>query len=248
MIKMIAVDVDDTLLRTDKTISDYTLDILCHCRENGIKVVIATARGHPEKVIPVEHFDGRILCNGAVIVVDGKTYRQTISHSEARPLLIACSQRGMRITTQYDDMHYSNFDVDKVWPEIKIWEFIDFINLEVDIEKINIADVSKDDAIFVEQNLTINMYLKVARDGLGMIMHKNATKSRSLAKLAKLLNIAPHEIIAFGDDLNDIDMLAYAGISVAMGNALDELKDVAYFVCLSNDNDGFARWLGEYIL
>lgn len=214
-IKMIVTDVDDTLLRKDKTVSQYTLDILRRCREAGIKTAIATARGHPEKVAPVEQFDGKILCNGAVIVADGVTYRQTIPYREARPLLLACCQRGLRVTTQFNAMHDSNFDVDTVWPEIKKWEAVDFSNHEVDIEKINVDSVTVEDAIFIEQNMTANMHLKIARDGLGMIMHKDATKSKALAKLARIWGIAGSEIVAFGDDLNDIDLLIYAGVGVA---------------------------------
>ena len=73
-INMIVTDLDDTLLRTDKTISEYTTSILRRCSERGIKVAFATARGHPENVIPVDCFDGRIMCNGAVVIADGKTY------------------------------------------------------------------------------------------------------------------------------------------------------------------------------
>jgi Cof subfamily protein (haloacid dehalogenase superfamily) len=246
--KMIVTDIDDTLLKKDKTVSEYTLNTLSRCRESGIKTAIATARGHPEKVAPVEQFDGRILCNGAVIIADGATYRQTIPCQEARPLLLACCQRGLRITTQLDDMHYSNFDVDTVWPEIQKWKIVDFTTHDVDIEKINVESVTEEDAIFIRQYMTGNMYLKVARDGLGMIMHKDATKSKALAELARIWGIAQSEIVAFGDDLNDIDMLSYAGFGVAMGNALDEVKAVADYICDTNENDGVAKWLEENVL
>ena len=242
-IKMIVCDVDDTLLKKDKTVSEYTLAILSRCREAGIKTAIATARGHPEKVAPAELFDGKILCNGAAIIADGATYRQTISCREARPLLLACCQRGLRITTQLDDMHYSNFDVDTVWPEIQKWKTVDFTTHDIDIEKINVDSVTAEDATFIMQYMTGNMYLKVARDGLGMIMHKDATKSKALAELARIWDIAQSEIVAFGDDLNDIDMLAYTGVGVAVGNALDEVKAAADYICDTNDNDGVAKWL-----
>jgi len=56
------------------------------------------------------------------------------------------------------------------------------------------------------------------------------------------------EITAFGDDLNDIDMLEFSGISVAMVNALDNVKAVADYICDTNDNDGVAKWLEENLL
>ena len=247
-IKIIVTDLDDTLLRTDKTVSEYTLDILRRCREAGIKTAVATARGHPEKVAPVERFDGRILCNGAVIIADGVTHRQTIPYQEARALLLACYRRGLKVTTQFDDTHYTTFDVAAVWPDIKKWEIVDFSTHEVDTEKMNVDSITADDAIFIERNMTDSMYLKVARDGLGMVMHKDATKSKALAKLARIWGIAQSEIVAFGDDINDIDMLSYAGVGVAMGNALDEVKAAADFTSFSNNEDGVAVWLEKNVL
>jgi len=79
-------------------------------------------------------------------------------------------------------------------------------------------------------------------------MHKDATKSKAAASLVQFWDIASSEILAFGDDLNDIDMLSYAGIGVAMGNALDEVKAAANYICLSNDEDGVAHWIEEFIL
>ena len=76
-----------------------------------------------------------------------------------------------------------------------------------------------------------------------MVMHKDATKAKAIEELARIWGISQSEIVAFGDDLNDIDMLSYAGISVAMGNALDEVKAVADFICETCDNDGVAKWI-----
>jgi hydroxymethylpyrimidine pyrophosphatase-like HAD family hydrolase len=105
--------------------------------------------------------------------------------------------------------------------------------------------ISAEDAVFIRQNMPDSMYLTVARDGLGMIMHRDATKSKAVAKLAKMWNIKESEIAAFGDDLNDIDMLTCAGVGVAMKNALVEVKAVADYICDTNDNDGVAKWLEE---
>ena len=83
----------------------------------------------------------------------------------------------------------------------------------------------------------------VARDGMAMIMNKEATKSKAVEKLAKDWGINQSEIVAFGDDINDIDMLTYVGIGVAMGNAVNEVKDIADEICLSNEEDGIVEWI-----
>ena len=54
--------------------------------------------------------------------------------------------------------------------------------------------------------------------------------------------------MAFGDDFNDVDMLDYAGVSVAMGNAPDQVKLVADYICDTNNNDGMAKWIEENLL
>ena len=79
-------------------------------------------------------------------------------------------------------------------------------------------------------------------------MHKDATKANAVAALSRYWNIAQSEIVAFGDDLNDIDLLTYAGVGVAVANALDEVKAVADDICDTNDNDGVAKWLEENVL
>lgn len=77
------------------------------------------------------------------------------------------------------------------------------------------------------------------------IMNKQATKSNAIRFLEKELNISSDKIIAFGDNFNDIDMLQYAGLSVAMGNAPEEIKAIAKRVTASNNEDGIALILNE---
>ena len=81
-----------------------------------------------------------------------------------------------------------------------------------------------------------------------MVMHREATKSKALLEMARVWGIEQTEIVAFGDDLNDIDLLAYAGVGVATENALDEVKAAADCICDTNDNDGVAKWIEENIL
>ena len=247
-IAMVVIDLDDTLLRRDKTVSDYSVSVLRRCRKNGIKLVIATGRGHPGEVAPTELFDGIIANNGANIIIGDTEIRRCIPYMEARPLLLACHEHGMRLTSQFGGIHYTNFDISQVWPHIKDYEIVNFASHALDAEKICMEGVTPEDAVFIEQNLTENMYLKVARDGLGMVMHREATKSAAVAELADRWKVSKHEIAAFGDDLNDIDMLKYVGISIAMDNALDEVKAVAGCICGDCDNDGVAKWLEVNVL
>ena len=249
-IKMIASDLDGTLLRTDKSISDYTKSTLNKCREADIKVVYATGRGgSAEHRAPSKLFDGRIVMNGAIAIADNEVvYSCLIPYKVARPLLIACHQRGLKTTSELSGMHYSNFDVFAEWQTETSFQIIDFAQHDIDAEKLYAVIRNSDDIEFIEKHLPDELYLTVSRDNLAQVMHKDATKSKAIAKLARFWDIAQSEIVAFGDDLNDIDMLSYAGIGVAMGNALDEVKAVADFVAPNNDEDGVAVWLTKNVL
>ena len=76
-------------------------------------------------------------------------------------------------------------------------------------------------------------------------MNKAATKAKAIRFMEQHLNVCAEEVVAFGDNFNDLDMLQYAGLSVAMGNAPDEIKQAAKEVTASNDEDGIALVLNR---
>lgn len=79
-------------------------------------------------------------------------------------------------------------------------------------------------------------------------MNKKAQKMRAVKEIAAHYQITPEEIVAFGDDYNDMEMLQGCGIGVAMENAIDDVKRLADEVCADNDADGVAGWLEQHIL
>jgi hydroxymethylpyrimidine pyrophosphatase-like HAD family hydrolase len=161
---------------------------------------------------------------------------------------VKCGSLGFRLSSQSCGVHYSNFDISKYWPQTKNFQIVDFASHAIDSEKICVDAMTPDDAATIERYLADCMYLKIARDGLGMIMHRKATKSTAVEDLALRWAIAREDIVAFGDDMNDIDMLAYAGIGVAVANALEEVKSAADTFCGDCDGDGVAKWLEENVL
>jgi len=252
-IKMFVTDLDGTLLKTDKTLSESTKMALSQCRAQGIKVVYATGRGgSAERVAPSEFFDGKITMNGAVAKIgDEIVYDRLIPYQTACPLLMACDKQGIKITSEKSGMHYSNFTVSDFWSYLTNFCIVDFAQHEIDAEKIYAPSPTEEQKSFIESLIPDNLYSVITSDITGIllnIMHKEATKSKAIAALAKIWEINPSEVVAFGDELNDLDMLAYAGTGVAMGNGLAEIKSIANDICDTNDNDGVARWLEENVL
>jgi Cof subfamily protein (haloacid dehalogenase superfamily) len=244
-IKMIVTDLDGTLLMDDKSISGPAIAALGKCRESGIKVVYATGRGGSADMVAPSHlFDGRIVMNGAVARVnDTVVYSRLIPYRTARLLLMACDRQSLKTSSEVSGMHYSNFNLSDLWPQITYFKIVDFSKHDVDAEKLCVCVDKPGDAEFIRKFLPDDLHMHVSNDGLAMIMQRDATKAKAVGELARLWEISREEIVAFGDDLNDMDMLSYAGIGVAMGNALDEVKAIAGFVALSNEEDGLADWI-----
>jgi len=191
--------------------------------------------------------------NGAIAKVgEDVVYSRLVAHQAARPFLMACNERGLKITAELNHIHYENerlhfSNAHKTQSPRKL---VDFSEHLIDSEKIFMVELTSEDVIFIENNLPDSLYFVMSREGngFGMIMHREATKAKAIAALANFWGIRQSEIVAFGDDLNDLDLLEFAGIGVAMGNAVDEVKDVVDCVCLGNDEDGVARWLAENVL
>ncbi len=243
---MIVMDLDGTLLREDKTISEFTVEVLQRCRQKGFKIVYATARGSSARqYVPLEFFDGMVTMNGAVTYVgDQKVDERLLSMDRARGFLLECDRRGLKAAAERNDMHYSNFDVEQEWSYLKgSYEKVDFSKLDIDAEKLYAIVRNDEDVEFLRAKVPAGMYVTISRDNLAQVMDVEATKVKAIAALTKYWSIEMGQVVAFGDDLNDIDMLKGCGIGVAMGNALDEVKQAADQMCDTNDRDGMAHWL-----
>ena len=251
-IKMIAVDLDGTLFRDDKTVSDRTVATLKKCREKGIKVVYATARGQgADALVSRDVFDGFVRMNGAVAYAeDTLIHRKLISTTTAKKFLLTADSARIQIAVEIDGWSYSNFDFPQEWGTIftNSYEIIDFSTLDAEIEKIWAMPRSESEIDILKSHLPQGLYLITTRDDyFTMVLHEEAKKSNAIEALAKHWNICTSQIVAFGDDVNDLDMLKHCGIGVAMGNAVDEVKNVADYICDTNENDGIAKWLEERI-
>ena len=250
-IKMIVLDLDGTLLRDNKTISDYTISTLEKCKDKGLKIIYATARGSSaEKLIPIEIFDGFVRMGGAVAYAE-KTlvYSKCISTVKARDFLNLANKANIRIAAELNQKHYSNFKVDEVWNWLTYYEICDFNTLDIEAEKMYALPKTDKELELLKNNIPEGMRIIPARDdNFTMIMHKEAIKSKAVFAISEYWKINSNEIVAFGDDLIDLEILEHCGYGIAMGNALEEVKRVSKYVCDTNENDGVAKWLEENIV
>ena len=249
-IKLIITDLDDTLLRRDKTISGRTISALSKCRQKGIKTAYATGRGGTSTtLVPSDLFDGYIRMNGATAHAgDELVYDKKMPAKTIKKVLLAVHNAGAKAAVESNGMHYSNFNVTAQWDIIKNYKIIDFNKIDFDAAKIYIIIENQKTIDIINANISEEMYFYNSRDNLAMVTHKDAIKSKGVAALMNYWGINKSEVIAFGDDTNDIDLLQICGTGVAMGNALDEVKAVANQICDTNNNDGIAKWIEDNVI
>lgn len=247
--KVIITDLDRTLLHTDKSVSDETVRVLQGCKENGIKVVVATAR--PERAIGQYQdkidFDALITLNGARIVINSKELNYSISKKSILQMLQKLENiDGVINSLETDKGIFSNVDI-PLWKPIVYRKLLEaplpdvFYKVIVSSNKIDLHEC-------IDKILTDDTYTSVADGNLFQIMSKQATKWNGIHVILDTFDISPEEAVYFGDDSDDIEAIEKCGIGVAVSNAIECVKEVADIIIKSNDEDGVAEFLKENVI
>lgn len=234
-IKMIVCDLDGTLLRADGSISGYTLKVLERCRKMSIKITVATARNKfmSEKIVNIINPDAVITNGGAFAGIGNEiVYSCCLDQADANNIVKKLLKRGhiTRISAEGKNFYLENL----------LTEFSG--SLPHGVHKINARIGGESLGDFCKDMPDVHM-LKYRDEDLVRFAHKNAGKMYAVQAVADYMGINIKEIVAFGDDLIDIEMLKDCGIGVAVANAVDEVKAAADCICGSNDEDGVAKWL-----
>ncbi len=247
--KVIITDLDRTLLRTDKTVSEYTRTILKRCHDKGIILMAATAR--PERTILTYRdqidFEAIATLNGARIILPHSTLENGIMPSSAEkilkkvimiPDLILSMETGNGIFSNVPD------------PEWNVTVFHEFPALPTEgiIYKLLLRSQENDIRQEVEKALTADTYMTVAEGKLIQIMSTAATKWNGIKAMLEAVGVKQNEAVYFGDDNDDIESIKNCGMGVAVSNAIDEVLNVADFITESNDMDGVAQFIERNIL
>ena len=153
------------------------------------------------------------------------------------------------IGVESDDVFYANYDVTKNWPdEPYTMAEADFAGLRLTQADKMLISLNGVDVHVLKSCLPANCYLEIADGVMGMVMNKQATKWDGIVSICDDLGIRPSEVVCFGDDHNDISMIQGCGVGVAVENANAQVLEVADEVCLSNEHDGPAVWMRQFVL
>lgn len=253
--RLLLFDLDGTLLRSDKTISPRTLEVLRRCRNQGILIGVSTSRGEQNALSFIEALqpDVLIISGGALIKYRGEyVYQAGFSAEETRQMIAAARKicgADCEITIDTIDSHYWNFKddpkkQDQSWGDSIYTDFADFDkpSFKMCVEIFDDAQAAQ-----LQEALPDCDCIRFSDGYWYKFTGKTATKENAILRLRAVCGIGPEEIAAFGDDYADIGMLELCGMGIAMGNAIDAVKERADKVIGSNDGEGIADYLESYL-
>jgi Cof subfamily protein (haloacid dehalogenase superfamily) len=245
--RVVALDLDGTLLASDGSVSARNSAAVRACAGRDIRPVIASARP-PRSVaalLPPDFPAVTWICyNGAEVWHAGRRIiHRAIAPEHAHALLavIETHAPAATISAEFDDQLYANRPLRQPW-EHSVVDLRAAITQPV--SKILFAADEVPDLAALRAALPEEYSVCVTDRGcLGHIMAPGVSKALALAALLDRVGLSLADVIAFGDDHNDLELIAAAGTGVAMGNAIADLKAVATHVTATNDQDGVAAVL-----
>ncbi len=251
MIKVAAIDLDDTLLCSDGSITPRTLQALRAWRAQGNHIIIAT--GRPRRtvalVLPEELHDAPLISyNGAEIHRKGEKIYANLLPAVATLEIITRlldAVPAAEIGLEIDNVLYLNRTPTRPRPH-------QVANLlEMATQPAAKILIFGDEMAGVEAIMTSlppgAQALYSGRYRFLQILAQNVDKAEALRFLLPQWSLTPEQMVAFGDDTNDVEMVRISGLGVAMSNAVPEVLAVADRVTTSNDEDGVALVLEELL-
>lgn len=272
MYKLVAIDLDGTLLDMNKEVSERNKKALALAREKGVKIVVCSGRvyiGARLYAKQIGSVDPIIACNGAIITdrLDGKIiYSDNLDTEVCIKINEICQKHGVYYHVYAGDTMLTErlgftseryFERNKFLPpedrvDIEVVENMEtklraipgkvlkFVIVTDDPEQLR--RVRKDMEQLEEVDVMSSNYDNFE------VMNKGVSKGAALERLSSVLDIPASQMMAIGDNENDISMFEYAGLSVAMANGESIAKAAAKYITEANDDDGVAHAIEKFIL
>lgn len=265
--KLLVLDLDGTLTNTRKEVTAHTRTTLIKAQEQGLKIVLASGRptygiAPLANLLQLDKYEGYVLSYNGGEIIDWKTgellYKNLLD-PEVLPYLYQCANDnhfaivtydGEYVLTEYPDDEYVLKEA--LLNVMKIKKVDNFLKaVQHPIAKCLIVGEPTRLAVLEKE-----MYNHL-HDRMGVfrsepyfleLVPKGIDKAQSLAVLLKEIGMTKDEMIAVGDGFNDLSMIKYARLGVAMSNAQEVVKENADFITLSNEEDGVAHVVEKFIL
>lgn len=263
MYKMIAIDLDGTLFTDELTISPNTVTAIQRAIRMGTVVTIATGRMFSSAKLIAEQLGIHaplITYQGAMIRVAGEAealYERPVSPDIAEKLINIAREKNIHLQVYQDDILYGAAETDKLSTYAQAVQ----VPYTVEPDLIRLAEKGFTKLLFIDepeildplqQELQLlfgeSAYIAKSKRTYLEVTHPEANKGSALLFLANKLGIDRSEIIGIGDNHNDSELLKAAGFGIAMGNAVQEVKELADYTSLSNNAEGVLHAINKFIL
>ncbi len=266
--KLIAIDMDGTLLNSGNNVSTRTKEAILKAKEKGVHIVLATGRILKSAVHYSKQLDLKnpiVASNGGIMIDENSNviFKNPIDKESIKEIVKLADD---------EEVYCHLYDESKFYSSQKVQDVLDFYsegskNMKIDLQLFNNIDdiLSAEDLniyklIFIDDDLEKlqNFRSKISTvDNINIssswsnnieAMGLNVSKGQAIKKLAERLDIDLDEIVAIGDSENDLSMLDIAGLSIGMENASDSVKDKVDYITDTNNNDGVAKAIEKFIL
>ncbi|MHA6251678.1 Cof-type HAD-IIB family hydrolase [Oceanobacillus sp. CAU 1775] len=264
---LIALDLDGTLLTDEKKISPYTMDILMQAKEEGHILIISTGRPHRASInyyhelgldTPMVNFNGALIHHPTNRNWDALHNPMPIR--TAHKIIDACYDLSVNniLAEVMDDLYLDSYN-EKIINFLGQMEdepvyTIGNLKQKLDTDPTSILVYPDENQVGQLRDHLDDYHAEVIEHrkwgapwNVIEIIKKGMNKAVGVDKIAYYFDIPVDRVIAFGDEDNDLEMIDYAGVGVAMDNGIDELKSIAKYTTGTNEEDGIGLFLKDYL-
>lgn len=264
-VKLLAIDLDDTLLNTDLEIAPACVEAIMEAKEKGVIVTLATGRMNRSAIpyaeqleiaIPVISYQGALLKNP----ISGEImYYKPILKNMGEIIIEYFRKQGVHYHSYFDDSLY----MERLSEEGKLYSALsgvkpiitdDLLASLQERDALKIMAISDNESFLLEMEFELKeqygteLHITRSKPYFLEVMHQEADKANALQVLAEYYGIDRKEVMSIGDSYNDLAMIEWSGLGIAMGNAREIVKEAADFVTTSNVEDGVAQAIRKYVL
>jgi len=262
MYKLIAIDIDDTLLNSHNQVTEVTKQALKAAQNAGVTVTLATGRMFAsaqqiakqiELNVPIITYQGSLV---KTLLDEKILYQRDVPQEASAELLNYVKEHQLHLQLYVNDTLYGIEDNER----IKAYSKNSNIPYKIEADFNALITQPNHKMLIIDEPHVLDSHIPILQEKFGHVlhitkskpnflefMHKQGTKGEALKFLAEHFNCQLSETIAIGDAWNDREMIQVAGLGIAMGNAVEPLKELADFITLSNDEDGVAYAINKFI-
>lgn len=268
MYRLVVSDLDGTLLKDDETLSEYTKEVIQNISRKGVEFMIATGRifGGAKRYAKELNLKTPILaCNGALIkdVMGKLIYGNPIPPTALTEIFEVLTERELYFHSYGEDSFFTEKISGQMSRLVSVNRTLQ-VEDRIPLVEIDPMDLAKKETVYKVfarcsgEKSKEELYNRLTEiPGVAVtsswqdsfdINAQQVSKGMAVEKYAAERGIDPSEIICFGDNFNDMEMIRFAGLGIATGNCVEPLKDVADYVTAGNNEDGVAKAIEKFVL